>query len=246
MGGLWRVWRVGRRLRRGVATSGGSGRGGELVLGGPTRSRGAWAGRGGLRRGLDGDRRRLLRNVSGLGSGDGKGDGVVGTGTGEVGSQHAFKVAEVIRFDVELPVQVGAHLAFHLVDLAEGEHALANDAPRLVGVGVVADHLAGDHEGREEETVSRRSAGGREALLEALEQIEGGEGDRLGQTSTVEGVGDEDGEIRRGSSRGSASLGRVVRACKEVGDEATAELGIVFVTVILIAGRFRGCRSRST
>ena len=31
--------------------------------------------------------------------------------------------------DVELPLQVGAHLSFHLIDLSESEHALACDAP---------------------------------------------------------------------------------------------------------------------
>jgi hypothetical protein len=32
-------------------------------------------------------------------------------------------------------------LAFHLVDVPKGECALADNAPRLVGVGVIADDL---------------------------------------------------------------------------------------------------------
>ena len=31
--------------------------------------------------------------------------------------------------DVELPLQVRAHLSFHLIDLSESEHALACDTP---------------------------------------------------------------------------------------------------------------------
>ena len=38
--------------------------------------------------------------------------------------------------DVELPLQVRAHLSFHLIDLPESKHALARDTPRLVGIGV--------------------------------------------------------------------------------------------------------------
>ena len=42
----------------------------------------------------------------------------------------------------------------HLVDLPELEHALADDRPGLVGVGVVTDHLGGDHEGADEQAVA--------------------------------------------------------------------------------------------
>jgi hypothetical protein len=133
---------------------------------------------------------------AGLGGGRRKGSDVIGTWSGEGRTESAFKFAEMIRLDVELPVQVGAHLAFHLVDLTESEHALADDAPRLVAVSVVTDHLAGDHERRQEQTMTGRSAGGREALFEALKEVEGGEGNRLWQTGAVEGVSDENCEIR--------------------------------------------------
>lgn len=50
------------------------------------------------------------------------------------------------RIDIELPLQVGAPLSFHLVDLAERKHALTDDTPRLVGIRVVANDLQGEHE----------------------------------------------------------------------------------------------------
>ena len=87
--------------------------------------------------------------------------------------------------------QIAAHLALHLVDLAEGEHALADDGPRLVGVGVVACDLGGDHEGGEEEAVAGGAAGGGEARVEALEEEERRECDRAVKAGAVEGVGDE-------------------------------------------------------
>jgi len=57
------------------------------------------------------------------------------------------KITECGGIDVELPLQVGAHLMSHLVDLPECKHALANDTPRLVGISIVADYL-GEHESR--------------------------------------------------------------------------------------------------
>jgi hypothetical protein len=48
---------------------------------------------------------------------------------------------ELSSLDVENPLEVRAHLSLHLVDLFEGVEVLADNAPRLVGVGVVADYL---------------------------------------------------------------------------------------------------------
>lgn len=56
------------------------------------------------------------------------------------------KIAERRGIDVELPLQVGAHLSFHLVDLPESKHALADNTPRLVGIRIVTDYLGGEHE----------------------------------------------------------------------------------------------------
>jgi hypothetical protein len=38
--------------------------------------------------------------------------------------------------NIELPLQVRAHLLFHLIDLPESEHALARDTPQLIGIDV--------------------------------------------------------------------------------------------------------------
>lgn len=69
-------------------------------------------------------------------------------------SDHRLEVAEIVRLDVEDPLEVPTHLALHLVDLAEGEHTLTDDAPGLVRVGVVADDLGRNHERRDVEAVA--------------------------------------------------------------------------------------------
>jgi hypothetical protein len=48
---------------------------------------------------------------------------------------------ELCGLDVENPFEIRAHLALHLVDLLEGVQVLANDAPRLVRVSIVANDL---------------------------------------------------------------------------------------------------------
>lgn len=55
---------------------------------------------------------------------------------------------------MKYPLEVGAHLSLHLIYLLERVEALADDAPGLVRVGIVADHLGGDHECGNEETVA--------------------------------------------------------------------------------------------
>ena len=100
---------------------------------------GAGWGRGGLgnrrttgsgRRGVV--RTRLLRDhVQGVGR--------VGSGTPEIALDHGLKVSEDDVVDGELPFEVRTHLALHLVDLAEVEHALSDDRPGFVAVSVVAD-----------------------------------------------------------------------------------------------------------
>lgn len=81
----------------------------------------------------------------------------------EVSTDLHLKLLQRPRPDIELPLEIAAHLAFHLVDLAEGEHALADDGPGLVGVGVVADDLGGEHESGDEESVPGGPACGGEA-----------------------------------------------------------------------------------
>jgi hypothetical protein len=56
---------------------------------------------------------------------------------------------QIVRVDVEYLLGVTAHLVFHLVQLLEREKALPDDAPRLVGVRVIADDLGDNHENRD-------------------------------------------------------------------------------------------------
>lgn len=83
-----------------------------------------------------------------------------------------FEPLQILPRHVQLPLEVPTHLAFHLINFPEREHALANDGPGLVGVGVVADDLGGEHEGGKEEAMARRAAGVREAGFEAVEEGE--------------------------------------------------------------------------
>jgi hypothetical protein len=70
----------------------------------------------------------------------------LGMGYGVVGgakslSKHVLEFLELLGGHVEDPFKVAAHFTFHLVDLTKGEHALADDAPTLVGVSVITDDL---------------------------------------------------------------------------------------------------------
>jgi hypothetical protein len=109
--------------------------------------------------------------VSKGGDGTGAGiEGLIGSALGEHGHEvggirtwtckvlldHGLERLEGLGVDVELPLKVGAHLVLHLVDLAEGEHVLGDDAPGLVRVRVVAHDLGHDHVGRDVETVTGR------------------------------------------------------------------------------------------
>lgn len=73
-------------------------------------------------------------------------DGRIRPRAGEVSTDLVFELLQNLRLDIQLPLQITTHLPLHLVDLPKGEHALADDTPRLVGVGVVADDLGSDHE----------------------------------------------------------------------------------------------------
>ena len=82
--------------------------------------------------------------------GDGLGRRWYGRGAGaELGADRLGELLQLVLLDVEDPLKGPAHLALHLVDLAQGKHALTDNTSRFVGVGIVADHFAGDHEGRD-------------------------------------------------------------------------------------------------
>jgi hypothetical protein len=63
-------------------------------------------------------------------------------------------LARVIRLTHQLPVEITTHLPLHLVHLLQREHLLADDAPTLIAVGVIAYDLGGNHESRDEKPVS--------------------------------------------------------------------------------------------
>jgi len=65
--------------------------------------------------------------------------------------------------------QVRTHLTLHLVDLLEDKHALTNNTPGFVGIGIIVYDLGSDHECRDEEVVTRGTASGYEPCLESLQ-----------------------------------------------------------------------------
>ena len=93
----------------------------------------------------------------------------VGSWTLEIPVNHRLEFLERTGLDVELPLEVGIHFAFHLVDLPKSKHALTDNAPGLVGVGVIAYDLGSNHKRRDEKTMSRGTASCNERRLESLE-----------------------------------------------------------------------------
>jgi hypothetical protein len=100
----------------------------------------------------------------------------VGARTFEIPPNHGLELLEGAGLNVELPLEVGTHLTLHLIDLPKGEHALTDNAPGLVGVGIIAYDLGSNHECRDEESVSRGPASGDESRLESLQKVESGKG----------------------------------------------------------------------
>ena len=106
---------------------------------------------------------RVVRSDGGEGVGGGGSEfqyclehiGGVGSGASKVLADHVLELLEGTRLNVQLPVEILAHLVLHLVDLPELKHALAGDRPGLVRVGVIADHFGRDHERRNKEAVAQ-------------------------------------------------------------------------------------------
>ena len=154
----------------------------------------------------------------------------IGTRTLEVPPNHRFELLERARLDVELPLQVGAHLALHLVDFPKGEHTLADYTPRLVGVCVIADDLGSNHKRGDEEAVPGGAASGDEPRLQSLQKVECSKGHRGGEPRAMEGVGDE---MREGRGRGGSGRGWwLVGAMEEIVHVAGTHLGGLFMTVV--------------
>jgi hypothetical protein len=53
----------------------------------------------------------------------------VGTWTFEILLNNGLKLLECTGLNIELPIQVGAYLLFHLVDLPRGKRTLTDDTP---------------------------------------------------------------------------------------------------------------------
>ena len=66
----------------------------------------------------------------------------------EILPYHLLEIGKDWVVDGQLPVQIGAHLPLHLVDLPQRKHALSDDAPGLVGICVITHHLGRNHIGR--------------------------------------------------------------------------------------------------
>ena len=84
---------------------------------------------------------------------------------GEILLNTMLKIVQRRGIDVELPLQGGAHLSFHMVDLPQCKHALANDTPRLVQMGMALMNRAGMEGG---ESVAGRGRRDRGTHLEGL------------------------------------------------------------------------------
>ena len=77
------------------------------------------------------------------------------------------------QVDDELPLlQKKTYLTYHLINLPEHEHGLANYGPGLVWVSVITDNLQGYHEHQNKYAMLQWTLGGREAHLETLEEVE--------------------------------------------------------------------------
>jgi hypothetical protein len=65
----------------------------------------------------------------------------MGTTAGKIALDTILKVVQRQGINVELPLQVGAHLLFHLIDLPKSKHCLPHDTSQFVRIGVVAKNL---------------------------------------------------------------------------------------------------------
>ena len=66
-----------------------------------------------------------------------------------VASYFGSEFENFLGFDVEALFEIGKHLAFHPIDLTEGERPLTDAAPRHVRISVVSDGLGGDYKPRD-------------------------------------------------------------------------------------------------
>ena len=68
---------------------------------------------------------------------------------------------------------VGLDASQHVVIETECSVLIPVSMPKLVGVGVIADDLGGEHEGQYKQPMTRRSLSGRKMSLELLQEDKG-------------------------------------------------------------------------
>ena len=146
----------------------------------------------------------------------------VGSESLEILTSHRFELLGCARLDIQLPLKVGTHLPFHLVDLLKHKYTLADDTPGLVRIWVIADDLGGDRKRGGEKVVPGGAASGNGPSLESLQKVESGKGPRGRESRAMEGVGDEVYE-RRGRRVGRRR-GWLVGTMEEVVDVASVHL----------------------
>lgn len=60
-----------------------------------------------------------------------------------------LELLEIIRLDIEFPIEIITHPALHVVDLLSFEYAMSGDNPQFVaGVHIVANEFGSNHECR--------------------------------------------------------------------------------------------------
>ena len=197
----------------------------------------AWAWWWGMSRIEAGDRQSwLIRGNSGEGVGGDGGEfqngleyiGRIGAWASEVLADHVLKFLEGVGLNIKLLVEILAHLTLHLVDLPQLDHDLTDYQPGLVWVGIVADHLGGDHERADEEMMAQWATSSRKSGLELLQEDEGSKCYQRVEFRPVQGISYEIQELCVWTRWG----GRVLGTHKQMRDGPSTEAGHVLMAVV--------------
>ena len=197
------------------------GLGGEACMSGiKAGDRQSWLIRGNGGEGVGGDGSKFWNGLEYIGR--------IGAWASKVLVDHVLKCLEGAGLDVKLLVEILTHLVLHLVDLPQLDHALTDYQPGLVWVGIIADHLGGDHECADEETMARWAASSRKSGLEPLQEDEGSKCYRRVEFCPVQGVSNKIQELHVWT-RWS---GRVLGTCKQMRDGPSTEAGCVLMAIV--------------
>ena len=180
----------------------------------------SWLIRGDGREGVGGDGGKFRNGLEYIGR--------IGSWASEVLADHVLKFLEGAGLNVKLLVEILAHLALHLVDLPQLDHALTDYRPGLVWVGIIADHLGGDHECADEETMAQWATSSRKSGLELLQEDEGSKCYQRVEFRPVQGISNEIWELRVWTRWD----GRVLRTRKQMCDGLSTEAGCVLMAIV--------------